>query len=382
MLTGLAERFRRSLGPSAVVTDPAELRSYVYPSPDSEPVAPGLVVLPTSTDGVVEVVKEAVRAGAPVIGYGRTCPDPGTTRPIGDGVLISTRRMRRILEIDILNQRIVVEPGVDSGEIVRTLAPCGYEYLPDPFGTFPATVGDMVAERNEAASRHITGLEVVTFDGDVVRLGGAKAPDTPGYDLLGLFLGSAGTLGVPVKVVARLRREPQTRRVLFALFDTTDQFIAIATALDAAGIMPARMGSTTVPPAIPLELTTGTPVTTLSPTNRPVTGDTALFIELTGPLSEVEIELAEVRRICHQAGAYDLRVTDGAAGISHLVPLTVNFAQRAPRHPTPTSLTGHVVDTHELVRRAFHANGTERPTLHKNHDHSLLRTSRPAVRYG
>src|SRR3954452_6627149 len=125
--------------------------------------------------------------------------------------------MRRILEIDIPNQRVVVEPGVINLHVSQAVAGDGYYYAPDPSSQVVCSIGGNVAENAGGAhclkygftTNHVLGLEVVLPDGEIVQLGGA-ALDAPGYDVLGTFVGSEGTLGIATKVTLRLLRKPET----------------------------------------------------------------------------------------------------------------------------------------------------------------------------
>src|SRR5262249_59890529 len=128
-----------------------------------------------------------------------------------------------ILEVDIPNQRVVVEPGVTNLAVSHAVASYGYYYAPDPSSQIVCSIGGNVAENSGGAhclkygftTNHVLGLEVVLPDGSLVHLGG-KAPDAPGYDLLGAFVGSEGTLGITTKVTLRLVRRPEVVQTLLS----------------------------------------------------------------------------------------------------------------------------------------------------------------------
>ena len=157
----------------------------------------------------------APRPGVPFVARGSGTGLSGGALPHADGVLVVTSRMRRILEVDRDGQRAVVEPGVINLQVTKAAAPAGYYYAPDPSSQQVCSIGGNVAENSGGAhclkygftTNHVLGVELVTPDGEVVELGG-KAPDAPGYDLLGPVVGSEGTLGIATRVTVRLVRAP------------------------------------------------------------------------------------------------------------------------------------------------------------------------------
>ena len=135
--------------------------------------------------------------------------------PAAGGIVISLARMNRILEVDIPNAQVVVEPGVINAHVTRRVAPHGYFYAPDPSSQSVCTIGGNVAENSGGAhclkygftTTHVLALEVV-----LARRANwstwARAPDAPGYDLPGVFVGSEGTLGVATKITLRIVKRP------------------------------------------------------------------------------------------------------------------------------------------------------------------------------
>src|SRR5665811_1057470 len=200
---GLADQLRPLLGVDAIITDHQRLRTYECDGLTHHKVTPALVVLGDTTAHVAAVVRACAAAGVPVVARGSVTGLSGGALPHADGVLIVMSRMREILEIDRANQRAVVEPGVVNLQLTRAAQPQGYYYAPDPSSQQICSIGGNVAENSGGAhclkygftTNHVTGVQLVSPDGDLVRLGG-KAPDPPGYDLLGAFVGSEGTLGI------------------------------------------------------------------------------------------------------------------------------------------------------------------------------------------
>ena len=220
-IAALAHRLRAELGDAAVLTDRTRLRTYECDGLAHYKVTPAVVVLPRSTGQVAATVRACHDAGVPFVARGSGTGLSGGALPHAEGVLIVLSQMRTIRELDPADQRAVLDPGVINLQVSKAAAPHGYYYAPDPSSQQICSIGGNVAENSGGAhclkygftTNHVTGLELVTPEGDVVRLGG-RAPDPPGYDLLGAFVGSEGTLGVTTEVTVRLTRAPETVRTL------------------------------------------------------------------------------------------------------------------------------------------------------------------------
>ena len=139
----------------------------------------------------------------------------GGALPVAGGVLIVLSRLNRVLEVDIPNCRVTVEPGVTNLEITRQVAPFGYYYAPDPSSQQVCSIGGNVAENSGGAlpvygftTHHVLQVDLVLPNGDMVTIGSDFA-DPPGPDLLGLLIGSEGTLGIVTRVVVRILRRPE-----------------------------------------------------------------------------------------------------------------------------------------------------------------------------
>ena len=160
----------------------------------------------------------------------------GGALPVAGGIVVSLARMNRVLEIDLDSQRVVVEPGVTNLEVTRAVEADGFYYAPDPSSQQVCTIGGNVAENSGGAHclkygftvNHVLGLELVLPDGEVVELG-ARAD---GPDLLGVVVGSEGTLGIATKVTVRVLREPEGVQTLLAGFHSTDEAGAAVSGID------------------------------------------------------------------------------------------------------------------------------------------------------
>src|SRR6476620_6399831 len=208
MAARLVEEFRRIAGAENVLHEPIKLLTYECDALPHLRQTPALVVLPGSAAEVQAVVRLCARAGVPFVARGHGTGLSGGALPVPGGVVISLARLNRVLDVDIPNRRVVVEPGVTNLEITRQVAPFGYYYAPDPSSQQVCSIGGNVAENSGGAHclkygftvHHVLALEVVLPDGEVANIGSPMV-DTPGPDLLGLFVGSEGTLGIATKIV-------------------------------------------------------------------------------------------------------------------------------------------------------------------------------------
>jgi glycolate oxidase len=309
----LANRLREVLGDRAVITDEATRRTYECDGLTSYRCVPGLVVLPENAEGVAATVRACAGAGIPFVARGSGTGLSGGALPVADGVLIVTARMRRILEVDLASRRAVVEPGVVNLAISQAVGPAGYYYAPDPSSQQICSVGGNVAENSGGAHcvkygftvHHVTGLEVCTPEGDLVRLGPGKASYSPGYDLAGAFVGSEGTLGIATKIIVKLLRRPESVVTMLAGFPTVADAGAAVSAIIAAGIQPAaaeimdRLAIDAAEAAVHA--------------GYPAESGAVLIVELDGPEVEVDAESAAVAAHCKACGATEIREARDAA---------------------------------------------------------------------
>src|SRR6188508_3314294 len=220
----LAE-IRAVVGDRQAITEPEQLRVYNCDGLTGWRAMPELVALPGSTAEVRSLVRICAREGLPFVARGAGTGLSGGALPVADGVVISLARLKRVLEIDPVDRRAVVEPGVTNLEITAAAAPHGLYYAPDPSSQQVCTIGGNVAENSGGAhclkygftTNHVLELEVVLVDGSVVTLG-SDTGEQAGPDLRGVFLGSEGTLGITTKIVVRLLRTPESVRTLLADF--------------------------------------------------------------------------------------------------------------------------------------------------------------------
>ncbi|HLL67472.1 MAG TPA: FAD-linked oxidase C-terminal domain-containing protein [Micromonosporaceae bacterium] len=303
----LAADLRTILHAEQVLTDRQQLRTYECDGLARYRVVPALVVFPRSSAECAAVVRHCAEAGVPFVARGSGTGLSGGALPHAEGVLIVTSQLRRILEVAPQDERAVVEPGVINADVTRAAAPFGYYYAPDPSSQQICSIGGNVAENSGGAhclkygftTNHVTAAEIVTPDGDLVRLGG-RAPDAPGYDLLGAFVGSEGTLGIATEVTVRLVRLPESVRTLLAAFATTDQAGAATSVIIGAGLVPAAIE---MMDALAIEAAEAA-----VHCDYPTGAGAVLIVELDGPAAEVDAQFARVEAYCRSAGAFEIRI--------------------------------------------------------------------------
>ncbi len=236
------------VGADYVLTDDASLMTYECDGATLYRATPHVVVLPDTAQQVSEVVRYANRVGAPFVARGAGTGLSGGAMALAGGILIGLNRMDRILEIDIENERAVVEPGVVNLWITDRTTPDGYHYAPDPSSQKACTIGGNVAENSGGPHtlkygvtvNHITGLEWVMPTGDIVNLG-AAADDGVGYDIRGLVVGSEGTLGIATKIVVKLTPNPPAYKTMLAVFASLEDASTSVSEIIGAGMIPSSL---------------------------------------------------------------------------------------------------------------------------------------------
>ncbi|MBS1818616.1 MAG: FAD-binding protein [Acidobacteria bacterium] len=290
----------------SVVRDASELLIYESDALVHLRNRPGAVVLPRSACEVQAVVRLCHDHRVPFVARGHGTGLSGGALPHPDGVLIVLSRLNRILDVDPDNQRVVVEPGVTNLQITQRVAPLGLYYAPDPSSQSVCSIGGNIAENSGGAHclkygftvHHVLGIEVVLPNGALVTIGGSTV-DTPGLDLLGVFIGSEGTLGVVTKVTLRLLRKPEAVLTLLAAFDSIDAAGGAVSSIIAHGIVPAAVEMMD-------RLTIQAAEAAVHP-NFP-DRDAVLIVELDGPQIEVDELFEVVERVCREAGAVSVEI--------------------------------------------------------------------------
>ena len=302
---GVAAKIAAAVGEGHCISDPTELRTYECDGLMSPRVRPALVVLPGSTDEVAAVVRLAREARLPIVARGAGTGLSGGALPVAGGLVLSLSRMRKILDVDLENGFLRCQPGVINLDVSKAVGEAGYYYAPDPSSQGVCTIGGNVAENSGGAHclkygftvNHVLGARVVLADGSIVDLGG-PVPDTPGYDLLGVLVGSEGLLGIVTEVLLRLLRKPQATRTFFATFPSTDEAGNAVSAIIASGIVPAAIEMMDRLAIVAAKAATGL--------DWPDVG-AALLMDVDGRLAEVEHTADNAVELARRAGALEIR---------------------------------------------------------------------------
>jgi len=300
------QELRSIVGAHGLVSSPEELHTYECDGLTNFRVMPLAVLLPSDTQQVQAIVRVCHRERIPFVARGSGTGLSGGALPVENGVVISLARMNRILEVDLPNARVIVEPGVINLDVTGRVQPHAYFYAPDPSSQSVCSIGGNVAENSGGAhclkygftTTHVLGLEVVLPDGSLVHLGG-KALDMPGYDLMGVFVGSEGTLGIATKVTLRIVKRPECIRTLLAAFPGTNEAGAAVSDIIAAGMLPAA-----------IEMMDNLAIQAAEAAVHPNYPDCGglLLVELDGPVAEVEALMRDVDEICRKNGAWEVRL--------------------------------------------------------------------------
>jgi glycolate oxidase len=302
----LAARLRQALGPDIVYGAAEDIIVYEYDY-GLDRRMPDLVALPRTTAEVQTIVRLAQAEGVPIVARGAGTGIAGGAVPSRGGLIVATSRMTAVREIDRANRCAVVEPGVVNLDLSKLAEPYGLFFAPDPSSQKVSTIGGNIA--NNAGGphclslgvtvNHILGLEVVLHDGSIVRLGG-KSADGPGLDLVGVLVGSEGTLGIITEATVRLLPLPEAVRTTLALFESIEAASEAVSALIGRGVVPSalEMMDKLALSAIEAAFHAGYP---------PEAG-AVLLVEVDGLLEQVETQAEIVDGVCRAAGALDIRL--------------------------------------------------------------------------
>jgi glycolate oxidase len=298
-------RLKEIIDPDYVLSSEMDLALYGYDA-SLERGRPDAVVIPDSTEEVSKVVSLAHREGIPIVARGSGTNLSGGTIPTKGGIVIHFSKMNRILEVDIPNRCVTVEPGVITLDLQNQVLKQGFIYAPDPASQKVSTLGGNVGENSGGphclkygvTTNHVLGLEAVLDDGTVIRTGG-KARDCPGYDLTGLLIGSEGTLCIVTKMILRLLRAPEAVKTMLAIYDTIEDASNTVSAIIAEGIVPAtlEMMDNVVMIAVEESVRAGYPLDAAA----------VLIIELDGMSDGMERQTRKIFEICKRHNVRDIQ---------------------------------------------------------------------------
>lgn len=299
----IIKQLEAAIGKDGVVKRKDELLTYECDGLASYRQRPAVVVLPRTTEEVAAAVKICDRQEIPWVARGAGTGLSGGALPVEDCVLIVTARMNQILEIDLDNQRIVVQPGVINNWVTQAVSGAGFYYAPDPSSQIICSIGGNVAENSGGVhclkygvtTNHVLGLKLVIPDGSIIDVGGF-VPEMPGYDLTGLFVGSEGTLGIATEITLRILKTPESICVLLADFTSIEAAGQSVADTISAGIIPAGM-------EIMDNFSINAVEDVVATGCYPRDAESILLIELDGLQVEVNANKKRVAEICRNNGA-------------------------------------------------------------------------------
>jgi glycolate oxidase len=307
ILAGLS----RLVAPGNLIDEALCLKAYETDAFTAYRQAPLAVVLPESTAEVAAILRFAEAAGVKVVPRGAGTSLSGGAIPAADAIVVGLGKFNRILEIDYANRCVVAQSGVTNLALSHAVADRGFYYAPDPSSQIACTIGGNVAENSGGVhclkygltTNNVLGLELVTPDGEVLRLGGRHL-DSGHYDLLGLTIGSEGLIGIVTEVTVRILKRPQTARALLLGFSSVEEAGATVAAIIAAGIIPGGMEMMDRPAIHAAEA--------FVRAGYPLDVEALLIVELDGPAVEVDLLIEKVTEIAraHNAASYRASQTE------------------------------------------------------------------------
>jgi glycolate oxidase len=299
----IIREFEAVVGKNAVVQRREELITYECDGLTSYRQRPAVVLLPRTTEQIAELVKICNKYSLSFIPRGSGTGLSGGALPLENSVLIVTSLMRQILDVDLHNQHIVVQPGVINSWVTQTVSGAGFYYAPDPSSQIICSIGGNVAENSGGVhclkygvtTNHVLGLKIVTPEGKILDLGG-QVPEMPGYDLTGVFVGSEGTLGIATEITLRILKSAESICVLLADFASVEAAGASVSDIISAGIIPGGMEM--------MDNISINAVEDVVATNcYPRDAQAILLVEIDGLEVEVQVNKQRVAEICQQNGA-------------------------------------------------------------------------------
>src|SRR5271163_989467 len=304
----IVEALRRIVPGEGVIVSEPERRAYESDGLTAYRQLPMVVVLPSRVEEVAAVLRYCKEIGVKIVPRGAGTSLSGGALPLADGVLLGMAKFNRILEIDYDNRCVVTQPGVTNLALTQAVEHAGFYYAPDPSSQIACTIGGNGAENSGGVhclkygltTNNLLGIEIVTIDGEVIRLGGRHL-DAEGYDLLGVMTGSEGLLGVVTEVTVRILPKPTAALALLIGFATTEDAGRCVAAVIAAGIIPAGMEMMDRPAIHAAEA--------FVKVGYPLDVEALLIVELDGPPAEVEHLTGRVDEIAREHRATEIRLS-------------------------------------------------------------------------
>lgn len=306
----VVEALKKIVGDEYVLTDKGDLLTYSYDgTPDQPQVMPEVVVLPETTEEIIEIVKLAKAEDFHIYTRGSGTNLSGGTIPLRKGVVLVTTRMNKILEVDPENLTATVQPGVIINQLNDAVSPYGLIYPPDPGTVKTATMGGSVSESSGGlrglkygvTKDYVIGVEMVLANGELVTFGGKSVKNVAGYDFTKLVCGAEGTLGIITKILVKLIAKPQYVKTMTATFNVLKDAGYAINGIISNKVVPATMEL--------LDQATLKVVEDFTNIGLPIEAKVMLLIEVDGMVeAEVELEAQKVVEQCKKNGCQDVKL--------------------------------------------------------------------------
>ncbi len=295
-----------------VITSEVERRAYESDGLTAYRQPPMVVVLPSTTAQVSQVLRYCHENNVRIVPRGAGTSLSGGALPLEDAVLLGMGKFNRILDIDFASRCAVVQPGVTNLGVTHAVQHEGFYYAPDPSSQIACTIGGNIAENSGGVhclkygltTNNVLGIEMVLMTGEVIRIGG-KFVDQPGYDLLGVMTGSEGLLGVITEVTVRLKKKASSARAILLGFPTSEAGGQCVADIIASGIIPGGMEMMDRPAIHAAEA--------FVHADYPLDVEALLIVELDGCAPEVDHLIAVVEQLAAKNGAVTSRVSRNEA---------------------------------------------------------------------
>lgn len=321
----LVDQLRKLLGSNVVADDPATLEEH---SGDKwfAHARPEVVVFAESTQQVSSLLQFACREKVAVTARGAGYGYVGSCVPVTGGITLSLARMNRIRDVSFDDAVAVVEPGVITGDLKRAAQEKKLFYPPDPASFEHCTIGGNVATnaggprclKYGVTRNYVVGLEVVLANGDVLRTGGRVHKNKTGFDLIGLFVGSEGMLGIVTEIIVKLLPLPPARATISASFNTMSETAATVQSIFAAGFLPS---SVEIADHFTLEAARHD-----SGASHVPAGNAHLLVDLDGQEETVRTEVSKLRDLVASRSPTGIEVATNEADCERLWALRRQFS--------------------------------------------------------
>jgi len=304
----IAAHLRTLLKPESVIEADDERRVYESDGLTAYRQPPLIAALPSSTAEVSAVLAYCQQEGIKIVPRGAGTSLSGGALPLADAITLGLGKLNRVLEIDLPNRAVTVQPGVTNLGITRAVEHAGFYYAPDPSSQIACTIGGNIAENSGGVhclkygltTNNVLGLEFVLMSGEVIRLGG-KHLDAGGYDLLGVLTGSEGLLGVVTEVTVRVLPKPSHLKAMMIGFPSSEQAGDCVARIIAGGIIPAGMEMMDKPAIHAAEA--------FVRVGYPLDVEALLIVELDGPECEIDAYMGRIEAIAGECAAVSCRVS-------------------------------------------------------------------------